>query len=158
MSLFELKLTIAKNKCPVPSGQATSFRCYGHGDAFRRSRCSILLISMSLRPYDASATTLMSHPTLPAGAAIAGFVMADISWYHGRHQLVSWQTSAGIMADISWYHGRHQLVSWQTSAGNGMLRTGVQSIQTDTQNSQYCKGDINEIGEDLGRQNGELEQ
>ena len=52
------------------------------GDAFRRYRCPTLLINIPLlvTPY-VSTTTLMPDPTLPAGAAIAGFVMVVVSWY-----------------------------------------------------------------------------
>ena len=34
----------------------------------------------TLRPYDVLTRNLMPDPTLPAGAAIVGFVMAVISW------------------------------------------------------------------------------
>ncbi len=62
----------------------------------------------------------MPAPTLPAGAAIAGFVMAVISWY-------------------------------------GMLRTGVQFIYNDIKDSKSYKRDVNDMIEDLGRQNRQLE-
>ena len=63
----------------------------------------------------------MAEPTLPAGAAIAAFVMAVISWY-------------------------------------GMLRTGVQYIYNDIKDSKSYKRDVNDMIEDLGRQNRQLEQ